>query len=393
MILEPTKKGYKVFVDEDEYKTYIKHATQYDERAGLASRIMGRSSPRIGITAELKRGDFVLPARDSIKIAFVILSGTKDTTEGETVADGDWRISWVPISLYHDIQDYCDRNGIGENDQLFPDVQEKRLRDIIKEAGSYTARQTGKEGYKHITPHDMRRYFATHMLRREGVNIDIVMAMGGWENRKSMEPYLRTPLEKDIQTELAKAGVLEVDIDHEPKSWKQKIEKRLRRIENALRVHESPIDLGDLTPSEIDSLIKKVKEEQNGENSKVDKFDLDQPLITGYSETNDTKTQCLNFLNAIPLLGVWLYPRTKNEFIKKSEEMGDDPELINPNTPRGVLRFCMCSILFGVMSLIMLTLGFSLLEIAGITITAVVISIIYTDVNPERGEQPVTMQR
>lgn len=387
MIREPTQKGYNIFLDEDEYVVFRKHATQYDERAGIASRIMARSSPRRGVAVDLERGDFFLPQRDGIEIAFVELGKTKDTTEGETVEGGGWRLSWVPISLYHDIQDYCDRNGIGENDQLFPDIQKKRLGDIIKEAGKYTARQTGKEGYADITSHDMRRFFATHMLRHEGVDIDIVMAMGGWSNRKSMDPYLRTPLEEDIQTELAKAGVLEVELEEEPKSWKQKVEKRLRRIENALRIQDAPIDLADFTPSELDALVEKAKAEQNGDDSSIDKFDADQKLATEYADTDDTKMQCLNLLTAMPWVGAWLYPRAKNRFINTSEDMRDDPELIDPNTPRGVLRFVMCSILLVMMSSVMLTLGFTVPELLGVTITAVVISIVKTDVNPEREEQ------
>lgn len=387
MIKEPTQKGYKIWLDEDEYETFIHHAKCHDERAALASRIMARASPRVGITADLERGDIFLPARDSIEIAFVTLSETKDTTEGENVDGGDWRLSWVPISLYHDIQEYCDKRGIGEDDQLFPDIQTKQLRDIIKDAGSYAARQTGKEGFQHITPHDMRRFFATNMLRNEGVDIDIVMAMGGWENRKSMMPYLRTPLEEDIQSELAKAGVLEVELDEEPKSWKQKIEKRLRRIENALRVQESPIDLGELTASEVDALVEKVKAEQNGDDSSTDKFDLDQPLATEYADTDDTKTRCLNLLTAVPWVGVWLYPRAKNRFITTSKDMRADPELIDPNTPRGVGRFLLCSALFGVMFWTMLTLGFSPLELGATVITALVISVVVTDIDPQRGEQ------
>jgi len=382
MILEPSGNDTHVFLAKPEFKQYLQYC---DERTSLAARIMGRSSPRVEITSKVKRGDFFMPDRDSIDIAFVQLRETKDVSEGGA-EDGGWRLSWVPVSVYDDIQAYCEKHDIDDDDEIF-EIDEDQIRNIINDAGKTAARQTGKEGYKHLTPHDMRRYFATHMLRREGVDIDIVMAMGGWDNRKSMEPYLRTPLEEDIQTELAQADVLEVDLDRESKSFKQKIEKRLRRIENALRIQESPVDLGDLTPSEVDSLIEKVKEEQNEEDSSIDKYDLDQPLATDYADTDDTKTRCINLITALPWLAVWLFPRAKNGFISKSEEMDADPELINPNTPRGVLRFVMCSVLFAVMSGVMLALGFTVPELLGVTITAVVISIIQTDVNPERGEQ------
>jgi len=382
MILEPSGKDTHVFLDKPEYEKYLEYC---DERTGLAARIMARSSPRVEIASKVKRGDFFMPDRDPIETAYVQLRETKDTSEGGS-KDGGWRLSWVPMSLYDDIEAYCEKHDIDDDEEIF-DIGEDQIRNIIKAAGAEAARHTGKEGYKHITPHDMRRYYATHMLRREGVDIDIVMAMGGWDNRKSMEPYLRTPLEEDLQTELAQAGVLEVNLDQEPKSFKQKIERRLRRIENALRVQESPIDLGELRPSELDALVEKVKKETQEDDSAVDEFDLDQPMFTEYVDTDDNKVQCLHWLTALPWVGVWLYPRVKNGFMSKSEDMADDPELINPNTPRGLLRFCMCSVLFVVMFWLMLALGFSVFEYVGVAAVGLVVGVIKTDVNPEREAQ------
>ncbi len=382
MIIEPTGKGANIFLDKPEYEEYLEYC---DERTGLAARIMGRSSPRVEICSKLKRGDFFIPDRDIIKTAYVKLKETKDTSEGGS-EDGGWRLSWVPMSLYEDIQSYCEKHNIEDDEEIF-EIDKDQIRNIMKSAGAEAARHTGKEGYKYITPHDMRRYYATHMLRREGVDIDIVMSMGGWENRKSMEPYLRTPLEKDLQTELVQSGVLEVDVGQEPKSFKDKIEKRLRRIENALRLEESPIDLGDLRPSELDALVEKVKKEKQKDDSSVDRFDLDQPMFSEYVDTDDNKVQCLNWLTALPWIGVWFYPRAKNRFLSTSEDMDDDPELINPNTPRGLLRFCMCSVLFVVMFWLMLALGFSVFEYVGVAAVGLVVGVIKTDVNPEREAQ------
>jgi len=51
-----------------------------------------------------------------------------------------------------------------------------------------------------LTTHDNRAYYATNMIRRLGVDKEIVKSMGGWSSDKAIEPYLDIPLEKTSRT-------------------------------------------------------------------------------------------------------------------------------------------------------------------------------------------------
>jgi hypothetical protein len=68
------------------------------------------------------------------------------------------------------------------------------------------------------------------MALREGVDIEIVMELGGWESRQTMDPYLNAAFDDIIQHELALAGVLEQDVDVEVSEY-----ERLRQEIAALR--------------------------------------------------------------------------------------------------------------------------------------------------------------
>lgn len=274
MILTPQKNGYKVFLSDNEYQTYLKNCS---ERTKIAARIMAETSTRPDKCTKLTLNDFYIPDHEEIKIAFVLLEGTKDTTGDTTIVDGKRRVSWVPMSLYEKVQSYCEEKNREGNDPVL-DIKYDQMKDNIKEAGKITARQTGVEGYKYITPQDMRTFYATHMARKEDLDIETVMAMGGWSTYKAMEPYLRAPLEQELQKELAAAGVLEIDIETSRRGWRGTIEQRLTAIEHALRLRDAGVDLGELTRSEIEEIIG------GSNNVDFDPYDTDQPGITDFAD-------------------------------------------------------------------------------------------------------------
>jgi len=83
--------------------------------------------------------------------------------------------------------------------------------------GENAATKTGDEDFLDLTTHDNRAYYATNMIRRLGVDKEIVKSMGGWSSDKAIEPYLDIPLEKDIQNELVRAGVVQKDVSAPPR--------------------------------------------------------------------------------------------------------------------------------------------------------------------------------
>lgn len=252
------KKEVRVYLAPYEYKTYLDHC---DRRERLASRIIAESSPRIGKTANLIRNDFFVPDDPRVELAFVRLRETKDTTKGKNTLGGKARVSWVPWDLYEEVQQYCDDEGIEGDDEIF-DITTKWLGDKIKEAAEATAVATGNSDYEHVRSHDLRAYYATNMVRRLGVNIEVVMEMGSWDSRKAIEPYLASPLPRDLQDELARTGVVQKEVPTPPRQDEfGKILTRLEQIERALDLR-GVVDVSELTKSDIQTLKKQLKAEE-----------------------------------------------------------------------------------------------------------------------------------
>ncbi|APX00212.1 hypothetical protein CHINAEXTREME_20595 (plasmid) [Halobiforma lacisalsi AJ5] len=242
-----------VYLDPDEYEQFLEVAKDQDERAYLGFRIAGECSPRVGRIVEIKRGDFVEPTDPDVEIILLKLTNTKDTS-GDT-EDGKARTTWVPRSLYEAIEQYCDRNDIGSDEPLF-EIGAERLRGLIKAAGQEAADQFGIEAYKHITPQDGRRYYATTMLRRYDVKLEIVMDLGGWESRKAMKPYLDVYQPREIQDELARAGILEVDAPAPPRETElQRLHEEVRRLRKLVEA-DRKISKYDVNYREVAALDK-----------------------------------------------------------------------------------------------------------------------------------------
>jgi hypothetical protein len=71
------------------------------------------------------------------------------------------------------------------------------------------------------------------MALREAVDIEIVMELGGWEDRDSMDPYLDANFDDIIQRELALAGVLDEDVDTEPTRY-DRLREEIRLLREAV---------------------------------------------------------------------------------------------------------------------------------------------------------------
>jgi len=265
MRLKPLKTEVRVFMAPFEFHTYLRSC---ERRIAIGVRIEGRTSARRGIVVKLKRKDFFVPDHPDVDLAFVRLRETKDSTEGENALNGQVRISWVPWSLYEDIQQYCDDEGIGPDEEIL-DIGDKQFGNLVKDAAKDAAIATGNSDYEHIRTHDFRAFYATHMIRRLGVDKHVVMEMGGWGSEKAIEPYLASSLPKDLQDSLVRAGAVEKDIKApQRKDALGEILERLKKIETALELDTVVDDVGELSLSEV----RKLKQTAEGldENSEAD---------------------------------------------------------------------------------------------------------------------------
>lgn len=249
----PLSNGYRLYMTESEYETAVESAPDRETR--LAMRIIGECSPRIGLTVDIEPGYFYIPTDEDVEIVFLDVRGAKDTTDDDT---GGERIAWVPMDLYEEIIEYCERNNISDDEQLF-DIEAPAMRTKIKQAGENAAKK-GDSDFDHLTPHDLRAYYATNMLRRQNVDKEIVKAMGGWGSDKAIQPYLDVALPRDIQDELARHQMVEPDVPTPPMvEGLEAVYKEIRELRKQLSVSEVQADY-DLTIEDI----KQVKQQVEG---------------------------------------------------------------------------------------------------------------------------------
>lgn len=137
-----------------------------------------------------------MPTDDDVEIVLLQIREAKYTTEDETSGE---QVMWIPRGLYDEIVEYCYQENISPTEELF-DVGAERLRQLVKETGENAATSASDEDFRHLTPHDLRAYFATHMICRRNVDPEIVKSMGGWNSDEALKPYLDVALPRDIKT-------------------------------------------------------------------------------------------------------------------------------------------------------------------------------------------------
>lgn len=121
----------------------------------------------------------------------------KNTKGGEkTVRD-----AYLPKSVKENLDRYQSERGIDE-DEPYVQKSVSTLRRWVEEITKELAQETGKERYKHVSSHDLRRSWATHHLVEKDVGVRIMMEIGGWSSYEAIEPYLTKPSKEKIGQEM-----------------------------------------------------------------------------------------------------------------------------------------------------------------------------------------------
>jgi len=217
MRLESNRDGsMKVWLTEPEYEVLVDSA---DEQAALAMAYGAEVGLRVSEIAAVTRGAHRETAVDvsavpgagvpdnatgTVKVTWLAVYG-KDTS-GERDG-GKRRDALVPDSLATSARLYQLEAGINDDEPLF-DVTPRTIRSWITDAGVTAATSTGNDDYRKVSPHDLRRYFATRMLQVHGLNPEVVMEVGGWDSYQALRPYLQSPVEEVIAAEYAANGLL-----------------------------------------------------------------------------------------------------------------------------------------------------------------------------------------
>jgi len=112
----------------------------------------------------------------------------KDTTGN----GGNPRDAYLPDSVERDLQQFQNAENIAPKDP-FVDLTERGVRAVVKRTAEAAADATGKEDFRHVSSHDLRRRFAQRLLVDKNMNPRVVMEVGGWDSFDAIEPYLNSP--------------------------------------------------------------------------------------------------------------------------------------------------------------------------------------------------------
>ena len=112
----------------------------------------------------------------------------KDTTGN----GGNPRDAYLPDSVERDLQQFQNAENIAPKDP-FVDLTERGVRAAVKRTAEAAADATGKDDFRHVSSHDLRRRFAQRLLVDKNMNPRVVMEVGGWDSFDAIEPYLNSP--------------------------------------------------------------------------------------------------------------------------------------------------------------------------------------------------------
>jgi len=200
MRLKQLENQWRCYLNPTDYARI--RACAESRRAHIAIRLGGECGFRVSETAKFKPGD-IRESTSDVDSRFVKVLG-KDTTG--THEDGKYRDAFMPESLYREIRKHAEEEGIEDDEELIP-VTKRTTQEYIKRAAIWAGERYNVSDYELVSSHDLRAYFATHHLIRLGMKAEVIQAVGGWNDYKSMEPYLSAQFDDVISESFNEAGI------------------------------------------------------------------------------------------------------------------------------------------------------------------------------------------
>lgn len=224
---------WRVFMDTSEYQVLLECTYENGQSSvrqiRLEQRLMA-CSLRVDTVSELRYKQFhkrETPEGDR----WVVKVEAKDSTDRE--AETRPRAVYVPTDIMEDVHAFADRHRRDPEDKLFQTSTRTIQRNVTRSAANAAVR-TGNEEFRKVSAHDLRRYFATHLLFRHQVSTPVVRVLGGWKSDEAMFEYLVLP--DDVLFErLGDAGLLGTSYDKlQRRNHGEKIEATASRLQDLL---------------------------------------------------------------------------------------------------------------------------------------------------------------
>lgn len=239
--------GYRVFMEPHEYETMAECASR--DRAEIVFRLGAECSLRKKEVLEVTLNKIQKSRSPGVEISLMRVWGKETRKENSKKP----RKPWVPNSLREELERYSNRKNIRPSSPLYPKSKGTLQNDIV-DTRERAAEKTGDDDFLEVTFHDFRRCFATHLFYREGVNIEFIAALGGWEDPDYMkEEYLDPYFDDVIERHLAQKGVLDIETDHQ--SDFEKVLEKMSDLGDRIDTLERTVgtDTGEFESEEVES--------------------------------------------------------------------------------------------------------------------------------------------
>jgi integrase len=117
------------------------------------------------------------------------------------------RTTWVPADTWKAARRHINRADLDATEPLIHSQKGGSLapqsaRRVVKNVARSAYEATGREKFLDVSSHDLRRFWASHLLQKQSVNPSVMMKLGGWERFESIKPYLRDPRPDTIADEM-----------------------------------------------------------------------------------------------------------------------------------------------------------------------------------------------
>ncbi|MFB6270597.1 MAG: bacterio-opsin activator domain-containing protein [Halobacterium sp.] len=129
------------------------------------------------------------------------------------VPDGDGdtdRVAYLPADVEHDLRQYARTAGVDDDERLVA-VTPRRVQMLVADVGERAADRTGDERLREVSSRTLRRYFARHLLREEGVDARAVKTVGGWERLSSLDPFVDDADRSEVAAAFADTSLAPAD--------------------------------------------------------------------------------------------------------------------------------------------------------------------------------------
>lgn len=248
---------WRVFLDTDEYRTLLECAYEPPSRSARQVRLEMRlmaCSQRVDTVSGLEYGQFE-KRETSEGDRWICSVEAKDSTDRE--AETRPRAIYIPKDIMEDVNRYAKRKNLDSDELLFKHSTRTIQRDV-KRSAENAATKTGNEDFEKMSSHDLRRYFATHLLFRHEVPPPVVRVLGGWKSDDAMFEYLVLP--DDVLFErLGEAGVLGTSYDKLARhDFVEKIEATATRVRDLVKSADED-DVVEAACTEMKKVFKDVK--------------------------------------------------------------------------------------------------------------------------------------